>query len=140
MLRFLLITFQPSLLDRTCLKCKTSLRCECWHFLMLLLLYRVNWPYLSKLQRFQRTSLNLSEQQSIVRQFEFSLKTGPEFLTQLTSKTYLVSDVHTNSPNPSVQKKNHSGEWFQKYAVSICGLTGFVWTEGRFLQKSIRIR
>ena len=39
--------------------------------------------------------------------------------------------VHTNLPNPSDPKKIHPGEQFQKYAVTVCGFTGFVWTEGR---------
>ena len=41
-----------------------------------------------------------------------------------------VSVVHTNSTNPSDPKKIHSGERFQKYAVSVCGFTDFVRTEG----------
>ena len=36
-----------------------------------------------------------------------------------------VSVVHTNSTNPSDPKKIHSGERFQKYAVSVCGFTDF---------------
>ena len=41
-----------------------------------------------------------------------------------------VSVVHTNSTNPSDPKKIHSGERFQKYAVSVCGFTDFLRTEG----------
>ena len=79
MLRFLLITFQPSLLDRTCLKCKTSLRCECWHFLMLLLLYRVNWPYLSKLQRFNEHFSTCQNNRALSASLSFHLRLDPSF-------------------------------------------------------------
>ena len=35
---------------------------------------------------------------------------------------------------------NHSGERFQSNAVSVRGFTGFVWTEGRFVWKSMRFQ
>ena len=41
-----------------------------------------------------------------------------------------VSVVHMNSPNQSDTKKIYSGERCQKHAVSVCGFTDFVRTEG----------
>ena len=35
-----------------------------------------------------------------------------------------------------VEEENHSGKWFQKDAVSVSRFTGFVWTEGRFVNKN----
>ena len=140
MLRFLLITFQPSLLDRTCLKCKTSLRCECWYFLMLLLLYRVNWPYLSKLQRFNEHFSTCQNNRALSASLSFHLRLDPSFWRSWLQKHIWFQTSTRIHQTHRFRKKNHSGEWFQKYAVSMCGLTGFVWTERRFLQKSIRIR
>jgi len=55
-------------------------------------------------------------------------------------QNYPVSVVHTNLPNPSDPKKIHPGEQFQKYAVSVCGFTGFVGTEGRLNLYKKRVR
>ena len=46
-------------------------------------------------------------------------------------RKYPVSVVHTK-PRTRLIKKIHSGERFQKDAVSVSGFTGFVWTGGRF--------
>ena len=67
-------------------------------------------------------------------------------MTELTSKLPGFSGPHEFT-KPVGSKKIHPGEHFQKYAVSACGSTGFVWTEGRLnlykkrcVLKNIRIR
>ena len=51
-------------------------------------------------------------------------------MTELTSKLPGFSGAHEFT-KPLGYKKIHPEEQFQKYAVSACGFTGFVWTEGR---------
>ena len=51
-----------------------------------------------------------------------------------------VSVLHTNSPNLSDPKNMHSGERFQKYAVSVWGFTSFVWTGAGFVWKRMRFQ
>ena len=51
-------------------------------------------------------------------------------MTELTSKLSGFSGAHEFT-KPLGYKKIHPEEQFQKYAVSACGFTGFVWTEGR---------
>ena len=70
----------------------------------------------------------------------FHLRLDPSFWRSWLQKHIWFQTSTRIHQTHRFRKKKHSGEWFQKYAVSMSGLTGFVWTEGRFLQKTIRIR
>ena len=47
------------------------------------------------------------------------------------------SSTQINKPDGS--KRIHSGERFQNYAVSVCGLTGLVKTESQFVTKGFEL-
>ena len=67
----------------------------------------------------------------------FTFKTGPEFIPWLTSKISGFSPSHEFT-KPVRSRKIHSGERFQKYAVSVWGCTSFVLTGARFVWKRMR--
>ena len=60
-------------------------------------------------------------------------------MTELTSKLPGFSGAHKFT-KPLGSKKIHPGEQFQKYAVTVSGFTGFVWTEGRLNLYKKRVR